>query len=240
MIVKPLLIIVSLLLLVSCDSELGSIKTDLYKTEVKEGNVVEYKDGLLVADENFDSNLMVESLEGILSWHKQHNPDFSSQLNKGLSEAELDRLEGKLGYRLSEELKILYRWRNGSKSDHPFIWYHRFIPLESAVSLVKKITNLYEWEEGWLPVFEFEGEYIFVKLREANKKALPVYLAFPYSNHAKTYVNLTMYLATANEVLHFPDLIEVESETGSLMQDDIEPIRNIYARYNPGLEFPYR
>jgi hypothetical protein len=197
-------------------------------------------DALQVAEENYDPVQMEEALGGILAWHNRFNPSFVSGLNPGLSESEIDRIEANFDYRLSDELRLLYRWRNGSNNQQQFAWYHRFLPLEEAISLIEDIRGLYEWENGWLPIFEFEREYLFVKLTETRVKSLPLYLAFPYSDHVEMYVNLTKYLATAEEVLYFPDLIEVELETGSLIKEDIDPIRDIHAKYNPNLVFPYQ
>ncbi len=57
-------------------------------------------------------------------------------LQPGLSDAEITGLEAEGGFRLSDDLRALYRWRNGMRpgSNAELLPGHRFVPLQEAVS----------------------------------------------------------------------------------------------------------
>jgi cell wall assembly regulator SMI1 len=56
-------------------------------------------------------------------------------LRPGLSDEQISILEGQFGYRLPEDLKSLYRWRDGMMTNTTvgLLPGHRFIPLEEAL-----------------------------------------------------------------------------------------------------------
>lgn len=71
-------------------------------------------------------------LEGIL---ETNNPGFAKTLNPGLSDAQIAALEIKGSFRLSNDLKALYRWHNGAAANTSgcLLPGHRFPSLEEIV-----------------------------------------------------------------------------------------------------------
>ena len=78
---------------------------------------------------------MSESLRHFESVLAEHVPAALAALQAGLSEEQIDELSQDFGVRLSDEVKSLYRWRNGSPPDPhaQIIPGHRFVPLEEAL-----------------------------------------------------------------------------------------------------------
>ena len=76
---------------------------------------------------------------------KSKAPRVLAELQPGLSNEEIAVLETKAGLHLPEEIRALYRWRNGSRSRDPHfdgpIPGHRFVPLAEALSLPTVISN---------------------------------------------------------------------------------------------------
>jgi hypothetical protein len=69
-----------------------------------------------------------------------HAPDVFAALQPGLTDDQIDEVESRHLLRLTEDLRSLYRWRNGSPVDSqaeliPGYW---FVPLESAAQLREK------------------------------------------------------------------------------------------------------
>ncbi|MEW6304044.1 MAG: SMI1/KNR4 family protein [Verrucomicrobiota bacterium] len=72
---------------------------------------------------------LLEQLQSVL---EKRAPAVLQSLQPGLSDKQIDELQAKGGFSLSPDLRAMYRWRNGSKSD--FIPGHRFLPLEDVVA----------------------------------------------------------------------------------------------------------
>jgi cell wall assembly regulator SMI1 len=66
----------------------------------------------------------------------QRAPSVLASLQPGLSDAEIDALESKHGFKLTPDLRALYRWRNGSVSGTTLAAFpdHHFISLPDAVA----------------------------------------------------------------------------------------------------------
>ena len=63
-------------------------------------------------------------------------PAALAALQPGLSDAQIDALEAKHGFKLTPDLRALYRWRNGEPPNAPTEIFpnHRFVPLDEAVA----------------------------------------------------------------------------------------------------------
>lgn len=64
----------------------------------------------------------------------EHAPQALSALQPGLSEEQIREIESRYRLRLTDEIRALYRWRNGSPPDAriELIPGHRFLPLDYA------------------------------------------------------------------------------------------------------------
>jgi cell wall assembly regulator SMI1 len=68
---------------------------------------------------------------------RKYSPKLLDQLQPGLSEEEISSIESAHRLRLTDDLKALYRWRNGSPPDSQacLIPGHRFLPLQESLEL---------------------------------------------------------------------------------------------------------
>lgn len=75
---------------------------------------------------------LLQRLEQIL---QERAPNVAAALQPGLTDEQIADIEATGGFRLSEDLRALYKWHNGMQSGGPrdFIPGHRFVPLEEAV-----------------------------------------------------------------------------------------------------------
>ena len=75
---------------------------------------------------------LLDRLQAVL---ETNAPIVAQALQPGLSEAEIAALESKGGFRLSPDLRALYRWHNGMGTNHAlqFLPGHWFVPLDELV-----------------------------------------------------------------------------------------------------------
>lgn len=75
---------------------------------------------------------LLARLENVL---RTNAPLVAGALRPGLSDAEIAAMEAEGGFRLSDDLRILYRWRNGmvTNSAAEFLPGQRFLPLEDVM-----------------------------------------------------------------------------------------------------------
>lgn len=81
-----------------------------------------------------DTEALLKRFEAAL---RAHLPDVLDALQPGLSEDQISAIESQFGFRLTGELRALYRWRNGSAPEprHDLIPGHTFLPLDHAAQL---------------------------------------------------------------------------------------------------------
>jgi cell wall assembly regulator SMI1 len=98
----------------------------------------------------------------ILDKHlRTSRPDFYTELNDPLSDAEINALEQKYNRSLPADLRTLYKWKNGHNTFTSFVNNSYFIPLqealESAADLTSMIGSDFEienwWNQHWIPLF---------------------------------------------------------------------------------------
>jgi cell wall assembly regulator SMI1 len=121
---------------------------------------------------------------------RTHAPNVLDQLRPGLTDEEIARIERAYRLRLTDELRALYRWRDGSPPDPlvEFIPGHRFRPLEEAakerIELPRQAagSSFVAWAAfiivaghrmGWLHVFDdLCGDGYFHDPRRRRRGAL--------------------------------------------------------------------
>jgi cell wall assembly regulator SMI1 len=102
-------------------------------------------------------------------------PAVAAALRTGLTDAQIDALEQQGGFKLTDELRALYRWHNGMPATGAggtpaeFIPIHRFLPLDEAVQehaiIRQQVQNLSLLQramhgtfaghrDGWVTVFD--------------------------------------------------------------------------------------
>ena len=91
-------------------------------------------------------------------------PVVARSLQPGLSDAHISDLESQGGFRLSSDLRALYRWRNGfpTNSTIGLLPGHRFVPLDEAIAaraLMRQQSSMAfrvfaGHRKGWLHVLD--------------------------------------------------------------------------------------
>lgn len=93
-------------------------------------------------------------------------PEYYALLAAPLTSEAIAALETQYGTSIPEDLKALYRWKNGQQSScyQSFVNNSTFMPLEEVLSSAKELDELIPdfdgenwWRKGWLPVFHNGG-----------------------------------------------------------------------------------
>jgi len=192
---------------------------------------------LLAAEQAYDRELMVKSLNEIEAWHVEHDTGVANILGAGKNPSSIEVEFENADCRLTEELKALWSWRDGGVGAAPFVWYHDFLSLQEALSEYRwlRLNPLVRWDPRYFPIFSFEGEWFAAYCGEGAKKAGPIVHYFLEDEPRITYVNLTVFLASMAEALRTGGV----RWEGDAMQTDIEEMYSIHRKRNPGYAFPY-
>jgi cell wall assembly regulator SMI1 len=100
-------------------------------------------------------------------WLRINRPEYYAKLLPGLSQAEVDNFEQKLGVTLPIEFKLFYQWKNGQDSYDNFIANFGLLKLKEAVALRSFMNEMlvageFEnrpnwWRTNWLSFTENGG-----------------------------------------------------------------------------------
>lgn len=114
--------------------------------------------------ENKSENFILQRLDEQLA---SLRPAYYTQLKPPLSSADIKALETKYSVQLPDDLKELYRWKNGQKSNcyQSFVNNSLFLALDDALTTAKDLTAMigrdFEtenwWHAGWIPIFQNGG-----------------------------------------------------------------------------------
>lgn len=97
---------------------------------------------------------------------REKRPAYYAALQAPLTDEEIAALEKKYTVTLPEDLRELYKWKNGQRdSDENFVNNSIFVPLEDVLVAHEELTAMigYDfeienwWNAQWLPVFENGG-----------------------------------------------------------------------------------
>lgn len=109
-------------------------------------------------------NDLIQKLDNYLSLLR---PDYYLELAPPLDDSQLDKLEAHYKIKLSEDLRTLYKWKNGQRADcyEAFVNNSMFIPLHQALYDASELTSMigldFEienwWNENWIPIFQNGG-----------------------------------------------------------------------------------
>ena len=187
-----------------------------------------------------DVEAMLDALSRIEGWHARERTGLTSALRGGVPVAELDAAEARLGCRLPDDLRALWRWRDGhtdADGGAAFAWYHQLLPLHEALAQhdALRATPRSGWHASWLPVLYFEGEWYFVECGTRPTAASPLMYYFAESGPAPAYASLGTYVATMAEAM----ATGAVTHAGDGLDADEAALAAIHARRNPGLPFPY-
>lgn len=114
---------------------------------------------------------MKELVEGLNKQLETSRLDYYQNLKEPLKEEEIEILEEKYKVQIPNDLKELYKWKNGQNHDcyEAFVNNSTFMPLEDVLESAEEFTSMigYDfeienwWNENWLPIFgNGGGSYI--------------------------------------------------------------------------------
>jgi cell wall assembly regulator SMI1 len=172
-------------------------------------------------------------------------PSVAESLQPGLSDDQISALETEGGFRLSDDLRALYRWRNGaiSNSTVGLLPGHRFVPLDEIV------TTKWLWAEqsdsataaqraafavfaghrkDWLPVLE-DGAgdgYFFDPGRSEAEGSF--FFHFAEVGYYVWFPSFRNFLAGVNECYE-SGVVRVASD-GKTLEQDFEKADKIWQR----------
>lgn len=192
---------------------------------------------LQAAEQAYDRELLVRSLNEIEAWHVEHDTGVANVLGAGKNLSSIEAEFANLDCRLTEELKALWSWRDGGVAAVPFVWYHDFLSLKEALSEYRwlRLNPLVRWDPRYIPIFSFEGEWFAAYCGEDAREAGQIVHYFLEDEPRITYVNLTVFLASMAEALRSGG-VRWEDDA---MKADIGKMHFIHQKFNPGYEFPY-
>lgn len=195
------------------------------------------RSSVLVAEEAFDRQRLMDGLEQVLSWHKENSTDIVSGLRPGLAISRIDELLRDAGCEPTAEMRTLWSWHDGAQAASPFIWYYNFLSVDEAISQRKLLTRIpfSAWPPTYLPVFDFDGEWYGIRCGGEGRTAGPVLHYYLEDSPRITHINLTAFMSQMAEVL----TTGAVTWQDSAMVEDINAVYRIHQQHNPGYPFPY-
>ena len=192
---------------------------------------------LQAAETAYDGARLLASLNAIESWHINKDTGIASALNSGLDASSIEQALSGPHCKATEELKLLWSWRDGAISPTPFVWYHDFLSLDDALSEYKwlRLNPLVQWDPQYIPILSFQGEWYAAYCGPDAGKAGPIAHYFLEDGPQIFYVNLTVFMASMAEAFESRAI----QWKGGAMVEDIHRMHSIHQRNNPGYAFPY-
>ena len=182
-----------------------------------------------------DPRRLQNALEGIRAWLVEHTPDVAHQLQPGLSSKEIETITANVPFALPFEESLLYEWHNGSTSDGPFIFNHRYLPLQEAVEFYRKGLGT-GWQTSWFPLFMHKGDAYIVAPFGFKSKQMPIrHFTLQSTESPNVFQNLTAMMETALDWFRSG---AVRAARNGTLRPDEDMMRKIFERHNPGLPFP--
>lgn len=149
---------------------------------------------------------LLETLNCILEWQQQNNPESAEGWQPGLTIAEIEVMVRNLPFQLSREFCELYQWRNGGCL---------YFPLEVALEEYDKMVELSEntlypkWNPYWLPITDdfgsghpaedLQGYRVVVGDKEAQDTSLLLSIDSECPEPGVWYPNITNMMLAISE-----------------------------------------
>jgi cell wall assembly regulator SMI1 len=167
--------------------------------------------------------------------------DVVNLLQRGLKENELNELESQLPFLLTEEIRFLFEWRNGTHTKEGdvldelnFFPGFYFPSLEEAIAIYGERRDAPQWRPEWFPVFvDGAGDFYVVPCHKKRQEQCGV-IGFIHGEpfHSVEYKNLSSMLETLSsaydqEVFYLDDDDNLEM--------DYDAYRVVARRFNPGI-----
>jgi cell wall assembly regulator SMI1 len=188
-----------------------------------------------------DEPRLVRALDDVVAHLARLRRPVVPLLQPGLTQAQIAQAEAQLPFKLTEELRALYRWRNGTYSQAGDIldelWFFPgfFLPpLEEAVALFGERKLAPQWRKGWFPFFaDGAGDFYVVPCSPKPVDAAPV-IGFVHGepDMEVEYLDITRMIETLG-ACYAQGAFLVDSDDTLEMDDDAHA--RIARQHNPGV-----
>jgi hypothetical protein len=103
-----------------------------------------------------------------------HGAETLSRMEPGLSDDEIDRAAAALDFDLPDEVRTLFRWRDGSGL-YPMIWTRGMTSLEQSIKQTHEMEDIdQDWPPGWFNVMN-DRPYVIFDCTGAVDAPVPVW-----------------------------------------------------------------
>jgi hypothetical protein len=182
---------------------------------------------------------LTNALNRIFVWLEQNSPNSILGFQSGLLSEEIEEKLGVLPFAVSEEVRELYRWRNGSEIDNFVFGYLSLLNLDRACEYSKRLNNLdmeiradREEPRDLFLVFDFDGEYFAIQGNESITATSPVFHISDCYDVSFAFINLTNMMLALAEC--YETGVYAVTEDGILDVVDAIEFGRIRQKYNPG------
>jgi cell wall assembly regulator SMI1 len=185
---------------------------------------------------------LIQSADGILHWLAERRRPVAESLRVGLSDMELRDFEKALDWRLPQEAKDLFRWRNGVRvpqdgllDDIYFFPGYYLLSVSEALEHMGTHVELGLWPRQWFPIFgSGGGDFHVLDCGRGDERSSPVvWFIRGEPKHWDSYVSLTTMMDSLAE--GFAEGALYVDEAGFLEMDE-RRYAPIARKHNPDLE----
>jgi len=129
-----------------------------------------------------DESRLFKALDRILGHLTRLKHPVVAMLQPPLTPAEVAAVEATLPFQLTEEVRAMYRWRNGiTVSQNDILAHQWFFPgfyfpsLQEARERFEGRKNAPQWHRGWYPLFDNgAGDFYIVPCKKKAQESAPV------------------------------------------------------------------
>ncbi len=189
-----------------------------------------------------DESRLLKALDECIAHLARLGQPVVSRLQPGLTDAEVAQIEATLPFRLTQELRAVYRWRNGIPVAEGDIlgnlWFFPGFylpPLQYARQTFEERKLAKQWRRGWFPLFEDgAGDFYIVPCPQKKTEDKAPVIGFIHGEPEQRveYLDITTMVETI-AACYAAGAFFVNSD-GILDIDDDAQAR-IARRLNPGV-----
>lgn len=185
---------------------------------------------------------LTNALNRIFAWLEKNSPSTISGFKPGLSSEEIEEKLSALPFRVAEEVRELYRWRNGDEMCNTVFGHLWLMSLDTACEYSEYFNDedMIEIREGdekpryLFPIFSWEDSESFsIQGSESMTTTGPIFHMIYYADSNFVFISLTAMMLTLAEC--YETGVYAVGEYGIEMVDGIEFDR-IRRKYNPGTD----
>jgi cell wall assembly regulator SMI1 len=189
-----------------------------------------------------DEPRLIRALDQVVAHLTRLNRPVVKLLQPGLSAAEVARVEATLPFALTEELRAVYRWRNGTLANEgdelEDLWFFPgyYLPsLQEARESYEGKLDDRNWRKGWWPLFEDgAGDFSVVPCKKKAADRAPV-IGFLHGEPEMPieYLDVTTMIETLADC-YAQGVFFLGADGSFEMDDDRHEL--IARRHNPGVD----